>query len=130
MVAITLRIPPYPPEDWITTSVYGHGLERQYTMPWSSDVPGASGASVYNFDLSYYAHMCRVRQIHAKILTTTQTIASEARAAFTEDTRAEVDQWSQDGQIYGYGYFAIFAQERKHIDLTLVVLILKDTQVP
>ncbi|KAG4433625.1 hypothetical protein IFR05_010901 [Cadophora sp. M221] len=103
VVAITLRIPPYPPEDWITTSVYGNGLEHQYTMPWSSDVPGATGGSIYNFDLSYYAHMCRARQIHSKILSTTQTISPEARAEFTGATRAEIDQWSQDGQMYGYG---------------------------
>ena len=104
MIAITLRIPPYPPDDWITTSVYGDGLEQpRYMMPWSSDVPGATSGSLYDFDLSYYAHMCRIRRIHSKILSTTQTIALEARAAFTEDIRAEIDQWSQDGQIYGYG---------------------------
>jgi len=103
VVAVTLRIPPYPPEDWITTPVYVNGLEPRYTMPWSSDVPGATTGSIYNFDLSYYAHMCRVRQIHSKILSTTQKISPEARAAFIEDTRAEIDQWSQDGQIYGYG---------------------------
>ncbi|KAF9879262.1 hypothetical protein CkaCkLH20_03495 [Colletotrichum karsti] len=99
VVAITLRIPPYPPEDWITTPVYVTGVEPQYMMPWSSDVPGANAGSTYNFNLSYYAHMCRVRQIHSKILSTTQTIAPEARAAFIDETRAEIDQWSHDGQI-------------------------------
>lgn len=103
MVAITLQIPPYPPDDWITTSAYGNGMEPQYAMPWSSDVPGATAGSMYNFDLSYYAHMCRVRQIHSKILSTTQKIAPEARAAFIENARAEVDQWSQDGLMYEYG---------------------------
>ncbi|KAH9208009.1 hypothetical protein DL95DRAFT_428864 [Leptodontidium sp. 2 PMI_412] len=103
VVAITLRIPPYPPEDWITTPAYVNGLEPRYTMPWSSDVPGATAGSIYNFNLSYFTHMCRVRQIHSKILSTTQKISPETRAAFIEDTRAEIDQWSQDGQIYGYG---------------------------
>lgn len=67
-------------------------------MPWSSDVPGATSG----LNLSCYAHMCRVRRIHAKILCTMQTIAPEARAGFTKATRAEIDQWSQDGQVYGY----------------------------
>ncbi|KAH7086154.1 hypothetical protein FB567DRAFT_63370 [Paraphoma chrysanthemicola] len=104
VVAITLRLPPYPPEDWITTPVYGDGLEQpRYMMPWSSDVPGATAGSTYDFDLSYHSHMCRIRRIHSRILSTTQTIAPEARAAFTDGIRAEIDQWSQDGQMYGYG---------------------------
>ncbi|EXK77153.1 hypothetical protein FOQG_18130 [Fusarium oxysporum f. sp. raphani 54005] len=103
VVAISLGIPPYPPEEWITTPAYVNGIEPRYIMPWSSDVPGATTGSTYNFNLSYYAHMCRIRQIHSKILSATQTMAPEARAEFTEDTRATIDQWSQDGQMYGYG---------------------------
>ncbi|KAM0203947.1 hypothetical protein ACHAQD_007349 [Fusarium lateritium] len=30
-------------------------------------------------------------------------MAPEARAEFTEDTLAAIDQWSHDGQMYGYG---------------------------
>ncbi|GKT61279.1 hypothetical protein ColTof4_01365 [Colletotrichum tofieldiae] len=30
-------------------------------------------------------------------------MAPDARAEFTKDTRAAIDQWSQDGQMYGYG---------------------------
>ncbi|KAF6824118.1 hypothetical protein CMUS01_10388 [Colletotrichum musicola] len=103
VIAITLGIPPYPPEEWITTPAYANGLEPRYIMPWSSDVPGANPSSTYNFNLSYYAHMCRIRQIHSKILSATQTMAPEARADFIEDTQAAIDQWSQDGQMYGYG---------------------------
>lgn len=77
-------------------------------MPWSSDVPGATTGSTYNFNLGYYAHMCRIRQIHSKIVSATQTMAPEARAEFTKDTRAAIDQWSQDGQMYGYGYAGVF----------------------
>ncbi|EEU33727.1 uncharacterized protein NECHADRAFT_89214 [Fusarium vanettenii 77-13-4] len=103
VVAVTLGIPPYPPEEWITTPAYVDRLEPRYIMPWSSDVPGATTGSTYNFNLSYYAHMCRIRQIHSKILSATQTMAPEARAEFTKDTRAAIDQWSHDGQMYGYG---------------------------
>ncbi|KAM0283690.1 hypothetical protein ACHAO9_009618 [Fusarium lateritium] len=103
VVAVTLGIPPYPPEEWITTPAYVNKVEPRYIMPWSSDVPGATTGSTYNFNLNYYAHMCRIRQIHSKILSATQTIAPEARAEFTEDTLAAIDQWSHDGQMYGYG---------------------------
>ncbi|KAF6830344.1 hypothetical protein CPLU01_07399 [Colletotrichum plurivorum] len=103
VIGITLGIPPYPPEEWITTPAYANGLEPRYIMPWSSDVPGAAPGSTYNFNLSYYAHMCRIRQVHSKILSATQTMAPEARADFINDTRAAIDQWSQDGQMYGYG---------------------------
>ncbi|KAM0234320.1 hypothetical protein ACHAP5_010134 [Fusarium lateritium] len=103
VVAVTLGIPPYPPEEWITTPAYVNKVEPRYIMPWSSDVPGGTTGSTYNFNLNYYTHMCRIRQIHSKILSATQTMAPEARAEFTEDTLAAIDQWSQDGQIYGYG---------------------------
>lgn len=72
-------------------------------MPWSPDVSDAIAGSIYSFDLSYYAHMCRIRRVHSEILSTTQKIAPEARAAFMKDTRAEIDKWSQDGQMYRYG---------------------------
>lgn len=103
VIAITLGIPPYPPDEWITTPAYVNGPEPRYIMPWSADVPGATPGSSYNFNLSYYAHMCRIRQIHSKILTATQTVSPDARADFNKDTRAAIDQWSQDGQVFGYG---------------------------
>ncbi|KAM0193557.1 hypothetical protein ACHAPI_007626 [Fusarium lateritium] len=70
VVAVTLGIPPYPPEEWITTPAYVNEVEPRYIMPWSSDVPGTTTGST---------------------------------AEFTEDTLAAIDQWSHDGQMYGYG---------------------------
>ncbi|KAH6697634.1 hypothetical protein F5X68DRAFT_257763 [Plectosphaerella plurivora] len=103
VAAITLGIPPYPPEEWITTPAYDNEPEPRYIMPWSSDVPGATNGSSYNFNLSYFSHMCRIRQIHSRILSASQTLGTEALAEFTKETRAAIDQWSQDGQVYGYG---------------------------
>lgn len=102
-MAITLQLPPYPPEEWINTPLYESGFEPQFIMPWASDVPGSTEGVVYNFDLSYYAHMCRIRRVHSKILTATQELSPGTESKFTEDMRAEIDQWSQRDKIYAYG---------------------------
>ena len=103
VVAITLQLPPYPPEEWITTPLYESRFEPQFEMPWASDVPGSTERVIYNFDLSYYAHMCRIRRIHSRILTATQDLAPGTETKFTEEMRAEIDQWSQRDKMYAYG---------------------------
>ncbi|KIV89630.1 hypothetical protein PV10_07016 [Exophiala mesophila] len=103
VVAITLQLPPYPPEEWITTPSYESRFEPQFEMPWASDVPGSTERAIYNFDLSYYAHMCRIRRIHSRILTATQDLAPGTETKFIEEMRAEIDQWSQRDKMYAYG---------------------------
>lgn len=102
VVAITIHIPPYPPEDWITTPTFVNVSETHPAVSWTSDVSGAVDVTIYDSDLAYYTHMCRIRRIHSRILSIIPTLSAEARAAFIQDVRAEIDQWAQDDQIYAY----------------------------
>jgi hypothetical protein len=103
VVAITLHIPTYPPDEWIKSPLYEHRVEARFAMPWASDVPGATEGAVYNFDLSYFAYMCKIRHVHSKILPDTQRLAAAALPRYVEDVRGEIDRWSQSDKIYAYG---------------------------
>lgn len=103
VVAITLHIPTYPPDEWIKSPLYEIRTEAQFAMPWALDVPGASEGAIYNFDLGYFAHMCRIRHVHSKILTDTQKLPPEAIPQYMEGVRREIDQWSQNDKLYAYG---------------------------
>ncbi|KAH6972961.1 hypothetical protein BKA56DRAFT_620329 [Ilyonectria sp. MPI-CAGE-AT-0026] len=95
VVAITLRIPPYPPDELIETPAYQPKPEPQFFMPWAADVPGASEGVLYSFDLRYFAYMCKIRRLHSEILVTTPRLQSGR----LRELRAEIDRWTKPEEL-------------------------------
>jgi hypothetical protein len=103
-VAITLRIPPYPPDEWIETPSYEAKPDPQFFMPWAADLPGFSDGTLYNFDLRYFAHMCRIRRLHSEILTTMRGLSPDIDTARLRELRVEIDRWTKSDEVFANGY--------------------------
>lgn len=104
VVAITLHIPPYPPDEWIESPFYENKPEPQFFMPWASDVLGASEAAIYNFDLRFFLHMCKIRQIHSEILANMRRIAPGSILQCLQEMRAEIDRWAKTDEVFANGH--------------------------
>ncbi|KAF4442023.1 hypothetical protein FALBO_17305 [Fusarium albosuccineum] len=103
VVAITLRIPPYPPDELIETPAYQPKPENQFFMPWAADVPGSSEGVLYSFDLRYFAHMCKIRRIHSEILTATRRLHSDSIDQRLRQLQAEIDRWTKPEEVFSNG---------------------------
>ncbi|KAH7121517.1 hypothetical protein EDB81DRAFT_952249 [Dactylonectria macrodidyma] len=103
VVAITLRIPPSPPDEWIETPAFQPKPEPQFFMPWAADIPGSSEGVLYSFDLRYFAHMCKVRQLHAEILTTTRRLHPDSINQHLRELRAEIERWAKPEEVFANG---------------------------
>lgn len=103
-MAITLRIPPYPPDEWIETPSYEAKPDPQFFMPWAADLPGLSYGVLYNFDLRYFAHMCRIRRLHSEILTTTRRLPPGSEILRLRELRAEIDKWANSDEVFANWY--------------------------
>ncbi|CAH0023721.1 unnamed protein product [Clonostachys rhizophaga] len=121
VVAITLRIPPYPPDEWIETPSYEAKPDPQFFMPWAADSPGLSDGVLYNFDLRYFAHMCRIRRLHSEILTTTRRLPPDSKILRLRELRAEIDKWAKSDEV--------FANEEGHASPLGVVYVGHMTRV-
>jgi hypothetical protein len=104
VVTITLHIPPYPPAEWIETPSYENKPEPQFFMPWASGVLGASEGAFYTFDLRFFGHMCKIRQIQSEILSNTRRIAVGFVPRYLQEVRAEIDRWAKCEEVFGDGY--------------------------
>ncbi|KIL84052.1 hypothetical protein FAVG1_12749 [Fusarium avenaceum] len=100
VVAITLRIPPYPPDESIETSAFQAKPEPNYFMPWATEAVGASAGMFYNFDLRYFAHMCKIRRIHSDILNMMRRLPSELMAQHLPTLRAEIIRWARSEEVF------------------------------
>jgi hypothetical protein len=76
-------------------------------MPWASDVLGASEGAFYNFDLRFFVHMCKIRQIHSEILTNTRRIAPGSILQCLQEMRAEIDRWAKTDEVFANGYVLV-----------------------
>lgn len=103
VVAITLRIPPYPPDELIETPAYQPKPEPQFFMPWAADVPGSSEGVLYSFDLRYFAYMCKIRRLHSEILATTPRVQSGSIDQRLRELRAEIDRWTKPEEVFSNG---------------------------
>ncbi|KAJ4209702.1 hypothetical protein NW759_013347 [Fusarium solani] len=104
VVAITLSIPPYPPNEWIETPSYQVKPEPQFFMPWAADIPGSSAGVLYSFDLRYFAHMCKIRRLHSEILTTMRRLPPDSRILCLRELRAEIDRWVKSEEVFANEY--------------------------
>ncbi|CAH0055891.1 unnamed protein product [Clonostachys solani] len=105
VVAITLRIPPYPPEEWVETKPsYEAKPDPQFFMPWAADIPGSSAGVLYSFDLRYFAHMCQIRRLHSEILTTMRRLPPDSRIVRLRELRAEIDGWAKSEEVFANGH--------------------------
>jgi hypothetical protein len=104
MVAITLQIPTYPGDEWISSPTFETQVEPQFAMPWALDLPGIGEEVVYNFDLSYHAHMCRIRQLQSRILVDTQRLSEAEMPGYLDDMRRQIDAWAENDTLRAFGY--------------------------
>ncbi|KAM6521736.1 hypothetical protein FALCPG4_011442 [Fusarium falciforme] len=104
VVAITLGIPPYPPDEWIETPSYEVKPEPQFFMPWAADIPDSSAGVLYSFDLRYFAHMCKIRRLHSEILTTMRRLPPDSRTLRLRELRAEIDRWVKSEEVFANGH--------------------------
>ncbi|KAH7241278.1 hypothetical protein BKA59DRAFT_400639 [Fusarium tricinctum] len=95
VIAITLRIPPYPPDESVKTSAFQAKPEPQCFMPWAADAVGASAGMLYNFDLRYFAHMCKIRRIHSDILNMMRRLPSDLMVQHLPKLRTEIVRWAR-----------------------------------
>ncbi|KAH7121800.1 hypothetical protein B0J13DRAFT_628936 [Dactylonectria estremocensis] len=103
VVVITLRIPPYPPNEWIETPAYQPKPEPPFFMPWAADVLGSSEGVLYSFDLRYFAHMCSIRRLHSEILTITRRLHPDSIDQRLQELRAEIDRWVRPEEVFADG---------------------------
>ncbi|CAG9993113.1 unnamed protein product [Clonostachys byssicola] len=103
VAAITLRIPPYPPDEWIETQSYEAKPDPQFFMPWAADIPGLSDGVLYSFDLRYFAHMCRIRRLHSEILTAMRRLPPDSEILRLRGLRAEIDKWTKCEEVFANG---------------------------
>ncbi|EXK75936.1 hypothetical protein FOQG_19303 [Fusarium oxysporum f. sp. raphani 54005] len=104
VVAITLRIPPYPPDEWVETPAYHIKPEPQFFMPWAADVPGSSDGVLYSFDLRYFAHMCKLRQLHSEILTFSWQVHPDSIYQCLRKLPPEIDRWAKSEEVFAHGH--------------------------
>lgn len=105
MVAITIRIPPYPSDEWITSPLYTGDKrnEGHFFMPWVQDAPGPSMGRLYIFNLHYFAHMCKIRAVQARILSSTRKLPPVDVSSYMARTRTEIDQWADMDTLSVHG---------------------------
>ncbi|RDW76517.1 fungal specific transcription factor domain-containing protein [Aspergillus mulundensis] len=105
VVTITLRIPPYPPAEWIETPPYENKPEPQYFAPWaSSRIAGDAEGALYSFDLRYFVHMSKIRQIQSEILSNTRKLAAASVPRYLKEMGAEIDRWAESDRVFANGY--------------------------
>ncbi|KAL5593041.1 hypothetical protein FOBRF1_012143 [Fusarium oxysporum] len=100
VVAITLRIPPYPLDEWIDTPAYRVKHGPQFFMPWAVDAPGSSDGVLYTFDLRYFAHMCRIRRLHSEILTLSRQVDPGSIDQSLRKLLSEIDGWAKSKDVF------------------------------
>ena len=104
VVAITLRIPPYPLDEWIDTPAYRVKHGPQFFMPWAVDVLGSSDGVLYTFDLRYFAHMCKIRRLHSEILTLSRQVDPGSIDQFLRKLLSEIDGWAKSKDVFASGF--------------------------
>lgn len=104
VVTITLRMPPYPPDEWVESPMYQDNARARFFMPWAADVPGTSEGVLYDFDLRFFTHMCKVRQLHSEILTYARGIAPAAMLQYLLKMRPEIDRWAKSDEVFADEY--------------------------
>jgi hypothetical protein len=100
VVAITLRIPPYPLDEWIDTPAYQVKHGPQFFMPWAVDSPGSSDGVLYTFDLRYFAHMCKIRRLHSEILTLSRQVDPGTIDQYIRKLLSEIDGWAKSKDVF------------------------------
>ncbi|EMT74627.1 hypothetical protein FOC4_g10000754 [Fusarium odoratissimum] len=100
VVAITLRIPPYPLDEWIDTPAYRVKHGPQFFMPWAVDAPGSSDGVLYTFDLRYFAHMCKIRRLHSEILTLSRQVDPGSIDQSLRKLLSEIDGWAKSKDVF------------------------------
>ncbi|KAJ0154344.1 Uncharacterized protein HZ326_3265 [Fusarium oxysporum f. sp. albedinis] len=104
VVAITLRIPPYPLDEWIDTPAYRVKHGPQFFMPWAVDSPGSSDGVLYTFDLRYFAHMCKIRRLHSEILTLSRQVDPGTIDQSLRKLLSEIDGWAKSKDVFASGH--------------------------
>jgi hypothetical protein len=72
-------------------------------MPWAADAVGASAGMLYNFDLRYFAHMCKIRRIHSDILNMMRRLPSDLMVQHLPKLRAEIVRWARSEEVFTNG---------------------------
>ncbi|KAF2014675.1 hypothetical protein BU24DRAFT_493228 [Aaosphaeria arxii CBS 175.79] len=104
MVSIVLRLPIYPADEWITTPLYESQDDGQFYMPWALDAPGLFAGRLYTYNLRYFSHSCKIRQIQSDIISKAQLIDDQHLATYISHAEERINVWADMENISLCGY--------------------------
>ncbi|KAG7420585.1 hypothetical protein Forpi1262_v016227 [Fusarium oxysporum f. sp. raphani] len=59
---------------------------------------------LYSFDLRYFAHMCKLRQLHSEILTFSWQVHPDSIYQCLRKLPPEIDRWAKSEEVFAHGH--------------------------